>query len=75
MRAVLSVLSLLMVVAAVGWLAKKQMAALPAVVPVPASQVGAPAVSPPQQSQMLQNQVKKSVEEAIQAPRLVGGDN
>ena len=75
MRAVLSLLSLLMVAAAVGWLVKKQMAALPVSISVPASQAGTPAVTPQQQSQMLQNQVKKSVEEAMQAPRVPEGDN
>ena len=75
MIAVLSLLSLLMVAAAVGWLVKKQMAALPVSISVPASQAGVPAVTPQQQSQTLQNQVKKSVEEAMQAPRVPEGDN
>ena len=75
MRAVLGLLSLLMVVAVVGWLLKKQTAALPVSISVPASQAGASAATPQQQSQMLQNQVKKSVEEAMQAPRVPEGDN
>lgn len=75
MRAVLSLLSLLVVVAAVGWLVKKQTAALPSGVQAPASQPGAPAATPQQQSQRLQNQVKKSVEEAMQTPRVLDGNN
>ena len=75
MRAVLSILSLLIVVAVVGMLVKKQMAVLPSNAPAAANQVGAPAVTPQQQSQMLQNQVKKSVEEAMQTPRVPESDN
>lgn len=75
MRVVFSILSLLIVVAVVGMLAKKQMAALPGTLPASANQAGAPAVTPQQQSQMLQNQIKKSVEEAMQTPRAPEGDN
>jgi hypothetical protein len=75
MRAVLGLLSLLIVVAVVGLLVKKQMAALPSSVPAPAGQVSVPSVTPQQQSQTLQNQVKKSVDEAMQAPRLPASDD
>lgn len=75
MRAVLSVLSLLMVVAVVGWLVKKQTIALPLSGQPTASQAFTPAVTPHQQSQMLQDKVKKSVEEAMQTPRRVNADH
>lgn len=75
MRAVLSLVSLLVVVAVVGWLVKKQMAVFPVSIPVPANQVSTPALTPQQQSQMLQNQVKKSVEEALQTPRRLEGED
>ncbi len=74
MRAVFSILSLLIVVAVVGMLVKKQMAALPGSLPASVIQVGAPAVTPQQQSQILQNQVKKSVEDAMQTPRVPEGE-
>lgn len=74
MRAVLSLLSLLVVVAVVGWLVKKQTVALPPGAPLPAGQVGEPAGTPQAQSQRLQNQVKKSVEEAMQTPRMPDGE-
>lgn len=62
MRAVFGVLSLLIVVAVIGLLSRKQLGAL-------SGAGGAPATSPQQQSQQLQNQVKKSVEDAMQQAR------
>lgn len=75
MRAVLSLLSLLMVVAAVGWLVKKQTASLPAAVQTSAGSGAQVSATPQQQSQQLQKQVKKSVEEAMQTPRSIEGEN
>lgn len=69
MRAVLGLVSLLIVVAVVGWLAKQQATPLPTDIQTPASTVGAPPATPQQQRQTLQDQVKKSVEEAMQSPR------
>ncbi len=75
MRAVLSLLSLLMVVAAVGWLVKKQTASLPAAVQTSAGSGAQVSGTPQQQNQQLQNQVKKSVEEAMQTPRAVDAEH
>lgn len=62
MRAVFGILGLLIVVAVVGLLAKRQLG--------PANGLlGTPAASPQQQSQQLQDQVKKSVEDAMQRAR------
>jgi hypothetical protein len=58
---VFGVLSLLFVVAVIGVLAKKQLGAV--------SGISLPATTPQQQSQQLQNQVKKSVEDAMQQTR------
>jgi hypothetical protein len=76
MRAVLGILSLLMVLAVVGSLAKKQLgfgvkpidqagAVLPA---------SAPGATPQQQSQQIQQQVKQSIEAAMQQGRPVPDD-
>jgi len=62
MRAVFGVLGLLIVVVVIGFLAKRQLGA-------PAGLVGAPSSTPQQQSQQLQNQVKKSVEDAMRQTR------
>ena len=61
MRMVFGVLSLLFVVAVIGVLAKKQLGTV----------LGAssPGTTPQQQSQQLQNQVKKSVEDAMRQTR------
>jgi hypothetical protein len=76
MRAVLGILSLLMVLAVVGSLAKKQLAL--GVKPIdqtgavlPAS---APGATPQQQSQQIQQQVKQSIEAAMQQGRAVTDD-
>lgn len=71
MRAVFGVLSLLIVVAVVGVLVKKQFGALsgagnPSGIPV---DVSVPAATPQQQSQQFQNQVKKSVDDAMKQTR------
>ena len=62
MRAVFGILGLLMVVAVIGLLAKRQLI-------VPTGLVGAPASTPLQQSQQLQDQVKKSMEDAMRQTR------
>jgi hypothetical protein len=75
MRTILGVLSLLMVLAVIGVLAKKQLGAvtgvrLPAAsaASAPAGQVGA-GMNVPQQSQQLQQQIKQSVEATMQQAR------
>lgn len=72
MRVVFGVLSLLVVVAVVGFLAKKQLgsASLPVAVPQSAGAPVAPlGATPAQQSQQLQQQVKKDVEALMQQAR------
>ena len=71
MRIILGVLSLLLVVLMVGSLAKKQLAVIPTLVPTPTGAFSADrsATTPQQQSQQLQNQVRKSVEDALQQAR------
>ena len=71
MRLVFGVLSLLIVVAVVGVLAKKQLGALSGAGTTPATAAGvsSPPSTPQQQSQQLQNQVKKSVDAAMQQTR------
>ena len=73
MRAVFGVLSLLIVVAVVGLLAKKQLAGVQAPVPSagpPAAGVAAPAGTPQQQVQ----QVQQAVQGAMQQPRPMAGE-
>lgn len=67
MRMIFGVLSLLIVVAVVGVLARKQLGALSAVGRAPGTSVDVslPASTPRQQSLQLQNQIKKSVEDAM----------
>jgi hypothetical protein len=71
MKAIFSIVGLLMVVAIVGLLAKKQLTGTP---PAPATQAvsGAPAVggSPQQQVQ----QMRAAAEAAVQAPRAMPDD-
>lgn len=69
MRAIFSLLSLLVVLALVGWLAKKQVSPAPSGTQSPASAASAQPGSAQQQSQMVQDQFKKSLEEAMQTPR------
>lgn len=64
MRAIVSVVGLLLVVAAVGLLAKKQMG----------STTITPEAGPQQQSQQIQQQVKQSVEAAMQQARPMPDD-
>jgi hypothetical protein len=68
---IFGVLGLLLVVLMVGLLAKKQLGALSTLGPAQASSAGLPVLngSPQQQSQQLQIQVKKSVEDALQQAR------
>ena len=73
MRAIFSILSLLIVVAVIGMLAKKQMSSIastPAVAPTDSGvvlPVTTPGATPQQQSQQIQEQVKKSLDAAMQA--------
>ena len=71
MRLVFGVLSLLIVVAVTGVLLKKQLGAISAADSSPASPAGVslPMSTPQLQSQQLQNQVKKSLDDAIQQTR------
>ena len=72
MRAIFSILSLVIVVAVVGLLAKKQLSSVTgAAITLPADSgvvlpVITPGATPQQQSQQIQDQVKKSLEEAVQ---------
>ncbi|MDI1268790.1 MAG: hypothetical protein Q8M93_06425 [Polaromonas sp.] len=73
MRAIFGVLSLLMVVAIIGVLAKKQLSPAPvklapadAGLALPAPAAGA---TPQQQSQQIQNQMRQSIENAMQQAR------
>jgi multidrug efflux pump subunit AcrB len=72
MRVMFGVLSLLIVVAIVGLLAKKQLghATAPVVIPqVSGAPVAPTGATPAQQSQQLQQQVKKDVESLLQQAR------
>ncbi|MDO8450735.1 MAG: hypothetical protein Q7T10_18235 [Rhodoferax sp.] len=71
MRGVLGVLSLLIVVAVIGLLAKKQVGALPGAGIASGTSVNGsvPVVNPQQQSQQLQKHVKRSVEDAMKQAR------
>ena len=85
MRLIFGVLSLLFVVAVIGFLAKKQMTSL-SVLPVPspttesATGSGVPAaptapMTPGQQSRQTQEQVRQAVESAMQQPRAMPDDS
>ncbi len=71
MRMVFGVLSLLLAVAVVGALAKKQLGGLTGAGTAPTTSAGValPVGTPQQRSQQVQNQVKKSVEDAMQQRR------
>lgn len=71
MRIIFGALSLLIAVALVAVLAKKQYGVLAGADPATGAStaVSSPLPTPQQQSQQLQNQVKKSVEAAMQQPR------
>lgn len=84
MRLIFGVLSLLFVVAVIGFLAKKQMTSL-SVLPAPApstesaaggsvSSVPAAPLTPGQQSRQTQDQVRQAVESAMQQPRAMPDD-
>lgn len=73
MRAIFSILSLVIVLAGVGLLAKKQLSSVsnPAIT-LPADSgvtlpITTPGATPQQQSQQIQEEVKKSLEAAMQA--------
>jgi hypothetical protein len=68
MRAIFGVVSLLVVLAIVGVLAKKQLSSAPA---VPGTSAGA---TPQEQSQQVQQQVKQSVEATLQQARPAADD-
>jgi hypothetical protein len=77
MRAIFSVLGLLVVVAVIGMLAKKQLQSVSSLQPLPSenSPTVLPATPPgatvQQQSLEIQQHMKQSVEEALQQPRTV----
>ena len=80
MRSTLSIVSLLLVLAVVGLLAKSQFGAASksvAVAPVGSGAslpVTAPDATAQRQSEEIQKQVKQSVEAAMQSPRVVPDD-
>lgn len=69
MRAVFGIVGLLIVLAIVGVLAKKQLGSAASVVPG-----AAPAASPQQQSQQMQQQIKQTVEGTLQQARPMPDD-
>jgi len=75
MRAIFSILGLLVVVALVGFLAKKQLTDISSikVQPQDAAQVAVPqttpGATPQQQSEQIGQQIKQSIEAAMQQPR------
>ena len=77
MRSIFGVLSLLLVLAIVGMLAKKQLGAVqeikvPTVAGAPAVTISVdPTSTAAQQSQQIQQQVKAAVEAAVQQPRVM----
>lgn len=80
MRAILGVLSLVIALAIVGVLAKKQMASVTGSAPIAPSSAGVgvpvtrPNASPLEQSQQMQQQVKQSVEATMQQARPMPDD-
>jgi hypothetical protein len=75
MRAALGLISLLLVLAVVGLLARKSLTA-PGVAPVaqPVPQVGVTAPTTPAQAQQVQEQYRKALEGAMQQARPASGD-
>lgn len=67
MKAGIGVLGLLVVVLVIGLLAKKQLSL--GTTPAAPGVISSPVGTPQQQRQQLQNQVKKSVDEAMQKAR------
>ena len=75
MRAIFGVMSLLIVLVVVGVLAKKQLGALSAAsIHTRNPALGDQAVTLPVQSQQIQQQIKHSVEAAMQQPRTMPDD-
>jgi hypothetical protein len=80
MRALFSILGLLLVVAVVGMLARKQLHSVSEIQPMPPDSnpstlpVTAPGATVQQQSLQIQQQVKKSVEDSLQQTRAVPED-
>lgn len=70
MRAIFGIVGLLIVLAIVGVLAKKQLGTTASVVPG-----AAPAATPQQQSQQVQQQIKQTVESTLQQARPMPEDN
>jgi hypothetical protein len=70
MRALFSIVSLLVVLAVVGVLAKKQLT-----VPSTALPTANPAATPQQQSQQVQDEFKKSLDSALQQARPMPDDS
>ncbi|MDZ7920713.1 hypothetical protein [Rhodoferax sp.] len=69
MRTIFSIISLLIVLAIVGVLAKKQLSGSTAVAPG-----AAPGATPQQQSEQVQQQIKQTVEGAMQQARPMPDD-
>lgn len=69
MKAGMGILGLLLALLVVGLLAKKQLGGVAVTAPGNPAGVSVPAGTPQQQSQQLQDQVKKSVNEAMQQKR------
>jgi predicted lipid-binding transport protein (Tim44 family) len=70
MRAIFGVLSLVVMLGIVGWLTKTQLASSRQTIPslaAPSAEPAAPAATVRDQSQQLQQQIKQSVEAAMQA--------
>lgn len=78
MRAIFGVLGLVVALAIVGWLTRTQLAstrqAIPSLAAPGADPVSAPAATVRDQSQKIQQQVKQSVEAAMQQARPVPDD-
>jgi predicted lipid-binding transport protein (Tim44 family) len=78
MRAIFGVLGLVLVLGIVGWLAKTQLAstrqAIPSLVVPGAELSSAPAGNVREQSQQIQQQIKQSVEAAMQQARPMPDD-
>jgi hypothetical protein len=75
MRAVFGIVSLLVVLAIVGVLAKKQLRSVSGLPALPAGYASAPAgATVKQQSQLIQEQYKESLEKALQQTRPMPDD-
>ena len=78
MRAIFGILSLVVVVGIVGWLSKTQLAstrqAMPSLAAPGDNPTNAPAANVRDQSQQMQQQIKQSVEAALQQARPLPDD-